>query len=194
MDRKTMFRLLAAAALVLGAVAFLAIPPYAKHSPARQYTATCVAGTVFCPRGGSFTTSDYSTYANIDCKTFESKGDCGSRFWLRTGAFGIAAVAAIVLFAMAGPGASTPTPVGAATRARGPGTLRDPRTLVDNSNPEPASSPATSVLAEDGPPTPAMVPMTAEFKRCPDCAEDVRFAARKCRFCGHMFEDVTADA
>jgi hypothetical protein len=28
----------------------------------------------------------------------------------------------------------------------------------------------------------------AEWKTCPDCAEDVRAAARKCRFCGYQFE------
>jgi Uncharacterised protein family UPF0547 len=27
-----------------------------------------------------------------------------------------------------------------------------------------------------------------EFKACPDCAEEVRAAARKCRYCGYMFE------
>lgn len=32
-------------------------------------------------------------------------------------------------------------------------------------------------------------PVTQEFKTCPDCAEQVRHAARKCRFCGYMFED-----
>lgn len=26
------------------------------------------------------------------------------------------------------------------------------------------------------------------YKRCPDCAEDVREQARRCRFCGHSFE------
>jgi len=26
------------------------------------------------------------------------------------------------------------------------------------------------------------------FKRCPDCAEDVREQARRCRFCGYSFE------
>jgi predicted RNA-binding Zn-ribbon protein involved in translation (DUF1610 family) len=28
---------------------------------------------------------------------------------------------------------------------------------------------------------------TPEFKTCPDCAEQVRYAARKCRFCGYRF-------
>lgn len=32
------------------------------------------------------------------------------------------------------------------------------------------------------------------FMSCPDCAEDVRLAARKCRFCGYMFQDVSAEA
>ncbi len=43
------------------------------------------------------------------------------------------------------------------------------------------------------PPTPAPA-QTREFKTCPDCAEQIRFAARKCRFCGYMFEDVPAGA
>ena len=29
---------------------------------------------------------------------------------------------------------------------------------------------------------------TPESKTCPDCAEEVRYAARKCRFCGFQFE------
>jgi len=29
---------------------------------------------------------------------------------------------------------------------------------------------------------------TPEMKSCPDCAEDVRAAARKCRFCGYRFD------
>lgn len=28
-------------------------------------------------------------------------------------------------------------------------------------------------------------------KRCPDCAEDVRAQARKCRFCGYQFDEST---
>jgi hypothetical protein len=29
--------------------------------------------------------------------------------------------------------------------------------------------------------------VTGEFKKCPDCAEEVRAAALKCRFCDYMF-------
>ena len=31
----------------------------------------------------------------------------------------------------------------------------------------------------------------SETKTCPDCAEEVRAVARKCRFCGHAFEHPT---
>jgi hypothetical protein len=44
-------------------------------------------------------------------------------------------------------------------------------------NNELGSEPATTF-------TPASAPAASEFKPCPDCAEEVRFAARKCRFCG----------
>ena len=30
---------------------------------------------------------------------------------------------------------------------------------------------------------------TPEFKTCPMCAEQVRFAAKKCRYCQHIFEN-----
>jgi Uncharacterised protein family UPF0547/Phospholipase_D-nuclease N-terminal len=50
-----------------------------------------------------------------------------------------------------------------------------------------ASTPATT-LPVASPPAPA----APEFKTCPDCAEEVRAAARKCRFCGYLFEDVAA--
>jgi hypothetical protein len=36
---------------------------------------------------------------------------------------------------------------------------------------------------------PVAAPAEPEFKTCPDCAEEVRFAARKCRFCGYMFAE-----
>lgn len=35
---------------------------------------------------------------------------------------------------------------------------------------------------------PLTVPSVEPTKRCPDCAEDVKRDARKCRFCGYMFE------
>lgn len=31
---------------------------------------------------------------------------------------------------------------------------------------------------------------SSTYKVCPDCVEEVRAAARKCRFCGHVFEDL----
>ena len=34
----------------------------------------------------------------------------------------------------------------------------------------------------------APVQANPEFKTCPDCAEEVRFGARKCRFCQYQFE------
>jgi hypothetical protein len=32
------------------------------------------------------------------------------------------------------------------------------------------------------------------LKACPDCAEEVRAAARKCRFCGYLFSEVSAES
>lgn len=50
--------------------------------------------------------------------------------------------------------------------------------------------------AKTAPPNPVpeapAVATAPEFKTCPDCAEEVRAAARKCRFCGYEFADVTA--
>jgi Uncharacterised protein family UPF0547/Phospholipase_D-nuclease N-terminal len=48
------------------------------------------------------------------------------------------------------------------------------------------------------PPAPVVAPPPApaapEFKACPDCAEEIRFAALKCRFCGYMFDPPTCQA
>jgi hypothetical protein len=45
------------------------------------------------------------------------------------------------------------------------------------------TNPAASEASRDLPQEPA----AAEWKTCPDCAEQVRAAARKCRFCGYEF-------
>lgn len=34
----------------------------------------------------------------------------------------------------------------------------------------------------------AKEPATSEFKTCPMCAEDIKFAAKKCRYCQHMLD------
>jgi hypothetical protein len=48
---------------------------------------------------------------------------------------------------------------------------------------EPPSPPSAPSLDQ-----PAYVSVPPEFKTCPDCAEHVRSAAVKCRFCGYMFD------
>lgn len=51
------------------------------------------------------------------------------------------------------------------------------------------SGPASTDTNPKQPQTPQVMPVEAEpaLKTCPDCAEQVRFAARKCRFCGFLF-------
>jgi len=44
------------------------------------------------------------------------------------------------------------------------------------------------LLEGDTEPPPA-ADSSADTKICPDCAETVKAKARKCRFCGHIFED-----
>lgn len=47
------------------------------------------------------------------------------------------------------------------------------------------------MAAPVGPSRPG-APASPEAKTCPDCAEEVKAAARKCRFCGYEFEAVPA--
>ena len=68
------------------------------------------------------------------------------------------------------PGPNTPISPVASTNAFG----FDPST---------SSAPALIARSSEVPP-----PATVELKTCPDCAEEVRSAARKCRFCGCVFE------
>jgi hypothetical protein len=44
-----------------------------------------------------------------------------------------------------------------------------------------------------GTPSSAPSPASGGLKQCPDCAEDVKAAARKCRYCGYHFETITID-
>lgn len=56
--------------------------------------------------------------------------------------------------------------------------------------PHPGSTPAAAPTTT---PPPASALLKPGTKTCPDCAEEVRAAARKCRICGYMFEDVAAE-
>jgi hypothetical protein len=58
--------------------------------------------------------------------------------------------------------------------------VRPVTTLPTGSTPVMSSPPA--------PLAPSPSPSLAEWKTCPDCAESVRAAARKCRFCGYQFD------
>lgn len=40
--------------------------------------------------------------------------------------------------------------------------------------------------------TPTTTMPTSDSKKCPDCAENVKAEARKCRFCGFLFNDAGA--
>lgn len=70
-------------------------------------------------------------------------------------------------------------------------------TIVGAEQPLPGRSPqvAAAVPGVDQPtggvPPTKSLPSTPDFKTCPDCAEQVRYAARKCRFCGYSFEQAT---
>jgi hypothetical protein len=56
----------------------------------------------------------------------------------------------------------------------------------------PATVPAASPTAQPVPETGPMPTASSEHKACPDCAEQVLAAARKCRFCGYMFDSQPA--
>lgn len=62
---------------------------------------------------------------------------------------------------------------------------------IPESTPAPVSTPPTRPTANAAPPiaAPESPPPTSGNKACPDCAEDVKAAARKCRYCGYRFEE-----
>jgi hypothetical protein len=43
-------------------------------------------------------------------------------------------------------------------------------------------------------PQPGVAASGPSLKTCPDCAEEVRLPARKCRFCGYIFADVSTQS
>jgi uncharacterized protein UPF0547 len=52
----------------------------------------------------------------------------------------------------------------------------------------------TSRPAKPNPTEATSTSSSAELKTCPDCAEQVRAPARKCRFCGYRFDEHVSDA
>jgi uncharacterized protein UPF0547/zinc ribbon protein len=60
-----------------------------------------------------------------------------------------------------------------------------------------AQSGTVSRLSPVPPPPVPLAPerdTKSDFKSCPDCAEEVKFAARKCRFCGYLFSSPGSEA
>jgi hypothetical protein len=193
MDRDTTYRLFAGAALVLGVIAFLAIPTHAGHLDALPY------GSPGFPLGRVET--------SFRCDTFDMGGSCGPRFWLRAGVFGVFAFGGVMLFGMTGGLAAVKrppqrrAPVARVQQSRVLGGAPSwGRVTPTHVSPGQGDSfgfePRRATVAADqpapgnghaAPHSPAL-----ELKTCPDCAEEVRAAARKCRFCNYVFDETTA--
>ena len=165
MDRKILFRLMGGGALVLGVLGFLAIPP---HSGSFNPYPGLGPGLGH-PGVPGFYQSRYT------CGIFEVARVCGPNFWLRTGVFAIGAIVAAVFFILA----EQSDAVGTASRSYQPRNDFAPDTV----SPRPR-------VPGGGVPPPSPSSRTG-MKACPDCAEEVRAAARKCRFCGYEFVDET---
>jgi hypothetical protein len=193
MDRDTTYRLSAGAALVLGVIAFLAIPSYSSH---RDAIPAGTPGAIF-----GLPASDFR------CGTFDMGGSCGPRFWLRAGVFGVFAFGSAMLFGMSGGFAavtrppqrgvpvarvqSSRVPGGAPSWGRATPTEESPG-QGDSFGFEPrrATVPTDRLTPGNGHAAPRIPAI--ELKTCPDCAEEVRAAARKCRFCDYVFDETTA--
>lgn len=65
-----------------------------------------------------------------------------------------------------------------------------PASLPEPANAYGLTTPTVPVAGSDN--TPPESQSTVAFKVCPDCAEEVRTAARKCRFCGYIFDGTAA--
>jgi hypothetical protein len=61
-------------------------------------------------------------------------------------------------------------------------------TSVPTSSSSGSSAPSAPVQLQPPALSSAPADRQPEFKTCPDCAEEIRFAARKCRFCGYVFD------
>jgi hypothetical protein len=107
-----------------------------------------------------FCAGEPATDTTDTCRTFDTAGDCGPQFWLRAGIFSAGAFGAVILLFLAfQPSVGGPKPTGERAVGFGPSPVPQSRMTVSGT------------------------------KACPDCAEEVRSAARKCRFCGHMFSE-----
>jgi hypothetical protein len=56
--------------------------------------------------------------------------------------------------------------------------------------------PADATVSDNlpaSPPAPREIDLSAETKTCPFCAETIKLAARKCRFCGELFSEDQAE-
>jgi hypothetical protein len=207
MDRKALFLVLAFGSLLLGAIAFFALPAHNWTN-----TLTFIDGS---------TTSYHHT-----CDTMDREDECSSQFYTRVGAAAIGVVGAGVFLVLSGAMASAPSRPVSVAAARGSHDVRyDPsknlywcaeqgctfespakavarshrlETGATATTPSAAPKPSGFELpVKTAPPANPATPPTqdsppaSEYKTCPDCAEDVRAAARKCRFCGYMFEGST---
>ena len=84
---------------------------------------------------------------------------------------------------------SAPTP---ASQSEAPPQHAAPRTKEaqpDRKTPEPASQPAPAPQAAAAPAGDAVRDEQWKHRECPECAEDIKAKAKRCRYCSHQLED-----